>query len=105
MNVTVVVNYNKDFGVTNVQLADIVLFGGDSKDYTEWSLTGGETPILRATVLDDGKGKLTITFVLPAAEIAKLPEAENKGIDVYVTFTAGGVDIEKLISFYIFDAE
>lgn len=106
LNVTVVVDYNKDFGVTNVQLADIVLFGGDSsEDYTEWSLTGGETPILRATVSDDGNGKLTITFVLPAAEIAKLPEAENKGIDIYVTFTAGGVDSEEFISFYIFDAE
>ncbi len=102
LNVTLVVEYNKEFGVGNVELSDLVLFGG-TDDYKAWSLIGGETPILTATVSDDGNGKLTVTFTLPAAEIAKVPESDNQGVDVYVSFVAGGIECEELVSFYIFE--
>ena len=33
----------------------------------------------------------------------RLLESDNQGVDVYVSFVAGGIECEELVSFYIFE--
>ena len=79
---TLELTFNK---LATLKLQKLVIFGGDdSATYKEWALDAS-----CYTVKTEGE-KMIITVTVPKAEIEKLPEAENKGIDIYYSVTVGG---------------
>lgn len=85
--------------VSQLDLSELVIFGGDTNaTYTEWAL---DTSTYTSNYNAD-TDTLTITVTVPKTEIGKLPVANNKGIDVYFTYTLDGSTAEALVSVYPF---
>lgn len=87
-SVTIEISYHS---LASVELEALVIFGGDtSATYKEWELDESCYTVTNAN------GKLTITVTIPKAEIDKVPEADNQGLDVYYIVTVGGVESETI---------
>lgn len=80
--------------VEKLDLVKLVIFGGDSNEaYKEWSLDASTYTV----TYDAEKDVLKIVVKVPASEIAKVPVADNQGIDVYFTFTLNGQTSSEII--------
>ncbi|MCM1194433.1 MAG: Ig-like domain-containing protein [Firmicutes bacterium] len=97
LNVTLTLEYNTDLDL-EIDIDDLVLFYQLGNNYDEWSIME-----LNPIVTDDGEGTITITFVLPASEIAKVDGADYSGVDVYYVYTVEGSEGEGLYSYEIFE--
>lgn len=71
---------------TDFNLDDLVIFGGSSSAYKEWSL---DASMFTATY-DEQTRVYTLKINLPASELAKVPVDDNQGFDVYFTYTLDG---------------
>lgn len=87
-SVDVTIKIGNDVKVDSLSLDGLVIFGGDSsKTYKEWALSQDWITVS----YDADADMLTIKVNVPADEVAKVPAADNQGIDIYFSVTINGV--------------
>lgn len=96
LTVTIVLKNNP--AVTELSLDALVVFGGDTAaTYNEWELDDS----MYTVTYDADADTLTMVVTLPKTELAKVPVADNQGIDVYFNVTIGEASSAALVSAYV----
>ena len=72
--------------ITDFALEDLVIFGGSSGKYKEWSLDSS----MYTVAYDEATHTATIRIKVPATELAKVPVDSNQGFDVYFSYKLNG---------------
>jgi len=84
--------------VEKLDLAKLVIFGGDNEEtYKEWALAASTYTVSYDAEADT----LTVKVTVPAEEVQKVPAAYNQGLDLYFTYTLGGTPFDAIVSAYV----